>query len=278
MYKKIGVAIAFSPQCEAIIAAAVRLQKQYNAELLFIHIGAETSEEKEMLNRMVENTEADSEHLRYIWEQGKTAKKILAIGKREKIDLLVAGALKRENLVKYYFGSVARKLIRKSNCSILMLTGPEMPANPFSKIVIDGTEGNDDASTIRTGLSIAKSEHAKRVYIFKGIKLFGLSMALAGEEDNEQEQEERRRELISREHEEIDKIIAQQDTGSLRIHVKIASGKPGYELRRFTQRVGADLLIVKSPGHNLNLLDRIFPHHLEQVIEDLPTNILINKQ
>lgn len=277
MYNKIGVAVAFSPQCEAIIGEAVRLQKLYDADLIFIHIGTETPEEKNKLSEMVAHADAREHKLRYIWEQGKTAKKILEIGRREHIDLLVAGALKQENLVKYYFGSVARKLIRKSACSILMLTSPQLPAKPFKKIVIDGTEGDLYAETIQHGFDIAKAEKADHVYIFKGIKLFGLSMALTGEEDSEQEQEDRRRELISREHEEIDKIIEQSDIGSLKIHVKIASGKPGYELRRFTDRIGADLLIVKSAAHELNLFDRLFPHHLEQIIEDLPTNLLIDK-
>jgi len=48
-------------------------------------------------------------------------------------------------------------------------------------------------------------------------------------------------------------------------------------LRKFTKRIHADLLVVKSPSHKLNLLDRIFPHYLELVMEDLPSNLLIDK-
>ena len=277
MYKRIGVAVAFSPRCEAIIGEAARLQKVYDAELILIHIGDEKPDEKSYLDELVESSHVNVDKLKFIWEKGNPSKKILSIGRREKIDLLVAGALEKESVVKFYFGSIARSLIRNSKCSILMLINPAIPPKPFKRIVINGTEADNYAETIKHGIDLAKLENAERVYIFKGIKLFGLSMALAGEEENEHEQEETRRGIVSQEIGEIENIIEGLDTGSLNINVKVASGKPGYELRKFTKRIHADLLVVKSPSHKLNLLDRIFPHYLELVMEDLPSNLLIDK-
>jgi len=277
MYKRIGVAVAFSPRCEAIIAEAARLQKLYDAELVLIHIGDEQPDEKAYLKEIVQSSQINEDKVRFVWEKGNAIKKILSIGKKLKIDLLVAGALQKENVVRYYFGSIARSLIRNSRCSILMLINPSIPAKPFKRIVINGTEGDNYKETIMQGINIAKLEQAERVYVFKGIKLFGLSMALAGEEENEQDQEETRRGIVSDEIEEIEKIINDLDTGDLKINVKVASGKPGYELRKFAKRIHADLLVVKSPSHKLNILDRIFPHYLEHVMEDLPSNLLIDK-
>jgi len=277
MYKRIGVALAFSPRCEAIVGEAARLQKLHDAELAFIHVGDETPDEKIYMEELIENSEINKQKLKLIWEKGNAIKKILAIGKKEKIDLLVAGALQKESVVKYYFGSIARSLIRNSRCSILMLINPSIPAKKINRIVINGTEADNYRDTITNGIEIAKLENAERVYIFKAIKLFGLSMALAGEEENEQDQEERRRGIVSQEIEEIEKIVDELDTGKLKISIKVASGKPGYELRKFAKRIHADLLIVKSPSHKLNILDRIFPHYLEHVMEDLPTNLLIDK-
>ena len=277
MYKRIGVAVAFSPRCEAIIGEAARLQKLYNAELILIHIGEDKPDEKSYLEELVKNSDINLEKTKFIWEKGNPAKKILSIGKRERIDLLVAGALQRESVVKFYFGSIARTLIRKSKCSILMLINPSIPPKSFDRIVINGTEGDNYSETIKHGINIARLEKSDRVYIFKGIKLFGLSMALAGEEENEQDQEETRREIVSDEIKEIENILVGMDTHGLNINVKVASGKPGYELRKFTKRIHADLLIVKSPSHKLNLLDRIFPHYLEFIMEDLPSNLLIDK-
>jgi len=277
MYKRIGVAVAFSPRCEAMIAAAARLQKLYDAELILIHIGDEQPDERAYLKEIVQSSEIDGEKLKFIWEKGNAIRKILSNGKKEKIDLLVAGALEKENVVKYYFGSIARSLIRNSRCSILMLINPSIPSKPFKRIVINGSEGEDYRKTILQGINIAKIEKAERVYVFKDIKLFGLSMALAGEEENEQDQEDTRRGIVSQEIAEIENIVGELDTGDLKVNVKVASGKAGYELRKFTKRIRADLLVVKSPSHRLNILDRIFPHYLELVMEDLPSNLLIDK-
>lgn len=277
MYKRIGVALAFSPRCEAIIGEVARLQNLYDAELILIHIGDKNPDEKKYLDDLVAASEINKDKLKFIWETGKAIKKILAISKKENIDLLVAGALQRETVVKYYFGSIARSLIRNSRCSILMLINPSIPARKIKRIVINGTDPENYRTTISHGIEIAKLEGAERVYIFKAIKLFGLSMALAGEEENEHGQEERRREIVGQEIEEIENIIDDLETGDLKISVKVASGKPGYELRKFAKRIHADLLIVKSPSHQLSILDRIFPHYLEHVMEDLPSNLLIDK-
>jgi nucleotide-binding universal stress UspA family protein len=277
MYKKIGVAVAFSPRCEAIIGEAARLQKLFDAELILIHVGEVKPDEKTYLEEIVKSADINIDKVKFIWEQGNPANKILSVGKSEHIDLLIAGALQRESIVKFYFGSIARKLIRKSNCSILMLINPSIPPQPFKRIVINGTEGVSNIHSILQGIKFAKLEHAKQVHIFKRIKLFGLSMALAGEEENEHQQEETRRDIVGQELEEINKILGDIDTKGLKINVKVASGKSGFELRKFTERVKADLLIVSSPTHKLNFFDRLFPHDMELIMEDLPSNLLIDK-
>lgn len=277
MFKKIGVAVAFSPRCEAIIGESARLQNLFDSELVLIHVGQIQPDEKEYLEELIEITNVNTSKLKIVWEEGKPAKKILSVAKNENIDLLVAGALQKESVMKFYFGSIARKLIRKSDCSILMLINPSFPAKSFKRIVINGSEGLSNADTIRRGIALARLEKAKRVHIFKGIKLFGLSMALAGEEETEHGQEETRRDIVGQEIEEINRILQGVDTKGLPINIKVASGKAGFELRKFTKKVHADLLIVKSPTHQLNFLDRIFPHYLEMIMEDLPSNLLIDK-
>ena len=44
----------------------------------------------------------------------------------KKIDLLILGAVKREQILKYYVGSIARKITRQAKCSILLLIKPSL--------------------------------------------------------------------------------------------------------------------------------------------------------
>ena len=54
MYRKIALAIAFSPRMEALIAETKRLIEVFDAELLLIHVGEKTTELEEKLDLILE--------------------------------------------------------------------------------------------------------------------------------------------------------------------------------------------------------------------------------
>ena len=86
MYKNIGVAVAFSPSCKAIIGEAARLQRLFDAELILIHVGDEKQDEKACMKALVEPADVNVDKLKIIWKKGHTANKILSIGETEKIN------------------------------------------------------------------------------------------------------------------------------------------------------------------------------------------------
>ena len=60
-----------------------------------------------------------------------------------------------------------------------------------------------------------------------------------------------------------------------RVERSVLSGRPGFAVRRYAEESGADLLAVNSPDGRYGLIDRIFTHGMEHILEDLPCNILI---
>ena len=54
MYKKIGLALAFSPRCQAMLAEAYRLKKLFDSELFCIHIGPKGKAEEEFLTDVLD--------------------------------------------------------------------------------------------------------------------------------------------------------------------------------------------------------------------------------
>ncbi len=275
MYKKIGVALAFSPRCQAMLAEAFRLKKLFEAELFCIHIGPKGTSEKEYMSNVLNKAGIKEEEIHLIWDEGKPIKKILQICKAEGIDLLVAGALQKEKLFNFYIGSVARKIIRKAGCSVLMLTNPSTDPKPFEKIVINGSDGVKDLKTIRRGIKLAHLEKASQTHIFKDIQGYGLSLIMSTEE-SEAEFAERRRELVHREIDEMNDLINTIDTYDVHINIKVAGGKEGHELKKFVEKIHADLLVMKAPERQLRFFDRIFPHYIEVIMADLPSNLLID--
>jgi nucleotide-binding universal stress UspA family protein len=276
MFHKIALAIAFSPRMEALIAESKRLKDLYQAELLLIHVGERTTVLEEKLKEVLQKCAIDERSIKTIWTQGKPAKRILQTCEAENVDLLVAGALKSESLLNYYIGSIARKIIRNSKCSVLTLIEPLAKPTSFEKVVINGTEQDQTPFVIEKGLEWCKLDGAKQVFIVNEIKMYGLKMATASE-GNEEEIASTRKKLVADEVEYVNNILKVLDKGDLKINVKITCGKWAIELAKFAEDVNADLLIVGDEG-KLGFMDRLFPHDLEEILNNLPCNLLILKK
>ncbi len=134
------------------------MKKMWNAELILIHVGRRGDKEIARLNQLLDSTGLnETGDVKIFWEEGKPSQRILATCKKENVDLLIAGALKKENLVQYYLGTVARKIIRKADCSVLLLTNPSITPQPFKNIVVDA----DDRPYVEESLSFSVSDRAK---------------------------------------------------------------------------------------------------------------------
>lgn len=274
MFKKIAVAFAFSPTLEALLSEAARVKELFSSELYLVHVGEKKEEEvvylQELMNRLGLNR--SDTHIR--WEKGDPPDKILSFCRREKVDLLIAGALKKENLYRYYIGSIARRIIRKSTCSVLILVEPSVAPNPYKEIVIDGSERSGSLKVLEAGCRVAQLQNSQRVHILKEIKLYGFTMAMAAE-DSEDEYSEKKKSLVQTEIKYIESQLEKINVTGLKINIKIISGKPGHEINKFARRIKPDLIVLGGPEHQLGFFDRLLPHDLEYILDDIPTNLLI---
>jgi nucleotide-binding universal stress UspA family protein len=273
--KKIGVAIAFSPRIEAILSEAVRMKKIWNAELILIHVGAHGEKETLRLNQLLEKTGLSNESdVKVFWEEGKPSQQILIRCKKENVDLLIAGALKKENLVQYYLGTVARKIIRKADCSVLLLTNPSTKPQPFKNIVVDGDDRPHVEQSLRAACDIALKEKALWLHIVRELKMYGLTMA-AAEQYTEAEYEDMRNRLVQSEIENVQKILDRIPHEGIKLNIKLVTGKSGFELAQFAKKKEADLLVIGAPIRRFSFFDRVFTHDQEYIFADLPCNLLI---
>lgn len=276
MYQKIALAIAFSPRIEALMAEAKRLVALFDSELILIHVGVKTAELEQKLSEIIVHHGLNTSAVTTVWTEGKPAKMILKACDDHQVDLLVLGALKREGFLTYYLGSVARKVIRKSNCSVLTLINPAAESTHFDKVVINGTQLDITPEVIRQGLNFCKKIAAKQISILNEIKMYGLLMGTASE-GTEDEASVTRRKLVQDEISYVEEILKDIDPEGLRIKIKVTGGKWAAELAKYCEKIDADLLIV-GDDRSLTFFDRIFPHDLEELLSTLPCNLLIIKK
>jgi len=273
-FRKIGVAIAFSPRIKAVLSEAARFKKIWNAELVLIHVGEHGEHEEEVLQKHLQETNLVGNDVKIFWQKGKPADQILATCKREGVDLLLAGALKKENLFKYYLGTIALKILRKADCSVLMLTDPSETPQRFRNIVVNAEDSPFVEDALATACYIGTKENAMWLHVVREIKMYGLTMS-AAEQCSEEEYDHLRQNLVKEEVDNVEKILQRIPHEGLKVNIKMVSGKSGFELAQFSQRKHADLLVIGASPRKFSFFDRVFPHDQEYIFADLPCNLLV---
>src|ERR1044071_6092114 len=85
-FETIGVAIAFSPRMEAILAEAKILADAFNAQLLLMHIGDRTREKESSLDEMMRKLRINEKKTRVIWHEGDPGTTLLELCKLNIVD------------------------------------------------------------------------------------------------------------------------------------------------------------------------------------------------
>lgn len=272
-FRRVGLAVAFSPTAQALVAEANRLAALFSAELILIHVGVQSPETESKMLEVLSSVQG-AKASKIVWRMGNPVKEILNACKEEKVDLLVAGALRKENLMQRYIGTVAREIMRKAECSVYMVNNPSINPQPSKQIVVNAEDSPHIRQAISIGCYISKLEKANWVHIVRELKLLGLALS-AKDQFTEQEYSESKQDMVREEIENVEKILETIPHDKTKINIKIISGKSGFELCKFAQRKNADLLIVGAPPRRFSLFDRVFPHDLEYVFADLPCNLLM---
>src|SRR5271154_4142647 len=263
-FNRIGLALAFSPRAEAILSETARLMRLFKAELVLLHVGQQGEKEEQLLKNLLEKTAIADSSVKIVWQEGDPADKILKVCREERVDLLVAGALKRENLVQYYIGSIARKMMRKADCSLMMIVNPSTEPKALKNIVVNAEDSPFVEQALQAACQIGADQDQAWIHIVRELKLYGLAMAVT-DQHSEQEYTVLQQHLLQDEIAEVEKMLSKIPHEKVKINIKMLSGKSGFELCKFANRKQADLLIVGAPARRFVWFDRLFQHDLEYV-------------
>ena len=110
----------------------------FQSKLILIHVGEESLEKEDEFKTILDPFIKQGLRFEIVFKPGNPVDVILSISEEKQIDLIILGALKRENFLKYYVGSIARKITRLSKCSVLLLIKPSVDRIPCQHIVVNG--------------------------------------------------------------------------------------------------------------------------------------------
>lgn len=277
-FNKILIGIAFSPNLVANIYEAIRLANMFNAELVCVHVGNKTSEKETKLQEIFDKAPKLNSKLTLVFQEGLPVDVILETCEKEKIDLLILGALQKENIYKYYVGSIARILTRKAPCSVLLLIKHSIERKPCKHIVVNGLKDPKTQETIHTSFYISKVLGSSKITIVEEITQQEIHTKANDDVSVRRIRIEKER-IANREEIRVKDILESVSTDikeNINVQTQSIFGKRGYSIGHYARVVRADLLIMNAPNKT-TLWDRIFPHDIEYILSELPTDVLIVK-
>ena len=243
---------------------------------MLIHVGEQSDQKKQELEEILHPFITQNLSYELVFKTGDPVDVILSTSEEKKVDLLILGAVQRENFLKYYVGSIARKITRKANCSILLMIKPSVERIPCEHIVVNGLQDQKTKQAIASAFYVGHQLGAEKITIVEEIRQ--QEVAVNVDDDKSLRKANLKKERIRhREENRIKKIVTEipkEYMETISINSQPIFGKRGYSIGHYAQVVRADLLVMNAQK-KMTFWDRLFPHDIEHILTELPTDVLI---
>jgi len=266
-YKTIAVATTFSPRFKRVLAEAKRIRDRFGAKLHLIHVGKPTQETPKKFGDVLAELELPADSPIH-YEEGDPAEAILAALGREKIDMLIAGALEKEIVLHQFLGNVARRLVREANCSVMLFTHPQKNPKPLRRMVFIADHSKDQLTPLKTTLLLAEAESCERLYVIEINTAFDEARASI-EDPNARPA----RKPKHAEEDALDELVLSAGATEVPIETRSIRGATGLAASDFVRSVEADLLVVPLPKSRGSVQQ--LPSNIAWVSDVIPCNLWV---
>jgi len=267
-YKTIAVATTFSPRFKQVFAEAKRIRERFSADLHLIYAGKPNEETaKKFHDALTELQLPTNSTIHY--EEGDPADAILRTLAREKIDMLVAGALEKEVVLHPFLGNVARRLVREAPCSVMLFTKPMVHPKTLSRIVFVADGSEHGLQALKRTLPLAAAESCERLYVIRIITTFDEARASIRADARRDE----KRGSHDDEEDALERFVLSAGATEVPIEARCVRGNTGLVASDFVQSVKADLLVVplqKNPDAAQQL-----PTNVAWITDVIPCNLWV---
>jgi len=265
-HKTIAVASTFSPRFKQVLAEAKRIRERFPADLHLIYAGKQNEEAATKFRDVLQELQLPPDSTVH-YEEGDPAEAILRTLTREKIDVIVAGALEKEVVLHPFLGNVARRLVREAPCSVMLFTKPAAKPKPLLRIVFVADYSSHGLESLKKTLSLASAESCERLYVISIITTFDQarasisSGASKGKDSGAHDDEE----------EALEQFVLSAGATEVPIEVRCVRGNTGLVASDFVQSVQADLLVV--PLQQKGEASKLLPSNIAWITDVIPCNL-----
>ncbi len=269
IFSRAVVAASFSPRLTAVLNEAARILTAFGAEVIVVHAADEPRRAEERLRQAVASSELAERNPRLLVGSADADDLLLRVAAEEKADLIIAGALAKEGLFRYYLGSVARNLARQASCSVLLLTEPQEQPKSFNRIhcAVDYSAGADKAP--RVAAQIALAVGSRQLFFTHAFESPELKSGLPDAETILQ--------IYRREDQRLAAYLAALNLPFIGYQQRCLHDPDHHLTLGFTRDLEADLLIFHGPADRFSLWNRFFHHDLDAALHHLPCSLLLTR-
>jgi nucleotide-binding universal stress UspA family protein len=269
-YRTVAVASTFSPRFLQVLAEAKRVRDRLCRQLHLIYVGTRDEQTaKRFSDALLELALPEDSAIHY--QAGEDpALAILGAAKANEIDLLVAGALEKEVVLRPFLGNVARTLVRKADCSVILFIKPESEPKPFSRIVFLADYSEYGRAALVKALHLAALEKCERLYVIRVYTTFDEARAKTRTDAPEEGIAGAR--TLEEEEIALENFIDSAGPNDVPIEARCIRGNTGYAALDFIQAIDASLLVVPvDPAARGDGL----PAHVAWITDVIPCNLWV---
>ncbi|MBV8532445.1 MAG: universal stress protein [Verrucomicrobia bacterium] len=247
----------------AVLAEAGLVCRSLSAPLCLIHADAFAQEKEERFRAALRELRLD-EQAEIRFEPGQPAEAILKVQDEARIDLLVAGALETESVHRNFTGDVARELLRRAHCDLLLYTEPREDPKPPEGILVAVPDFSElSRQVFRSALILAERSRARRVTILHVQTTFAEAKEKALGVSNGTLPAE----------ETLESWLREEERPALELDYHLLRGNTGFTACEFIQSSGADLVVM--PSQMPSSSQPVFAPALDWIIQVIPANLWV---
>jgi len=249
-----AVAATFSPRFGAVIAEADRVARKFGARLSILHADERSDEKVSRFREAFAKLGRDEVDI--YWCEGSTpSEALLDAAGSEYFDMLIAGAMDTPTEFRNFTGGVARDLLQKAPCDLLLLPNPqeEAPEEQTACLMVEAHMPRWHSARVALE-ALRPSEIA--VLAADSPFAHAREAALGHEEDGS----------------EMDRLCETLEKISEDVDLRVVRSNTGFTLCDIVQEAAPDFLIVEAEWRNRR---RYLPPHLDWLNQVIPARLLL---
>jgi nucleotide-binding universal stress UspA family protein len=270
-YRTVAVASTFSPRFLQVLAEGKRVRDRLCQQLQLIYVGQRDDETNKKFASAFQQLQLPEDSAIHYQQADNPAAAILEAARANEIDLLVAGALEKEVVLRPFLGNVARTLVRQSSCSVILFTKPESEPKPFCRIVFLAEHSEHGRAALLKVLRLAALEECEKLFVIRVYTTFDEARAKARTDMPEIGSEGAR--TLEEEEIALEKFIDSAGATDVPIEARCIRGNTGYAALDFIQSIDASLLAVPIDPSACG--EEGLPAHVAWITDVIPCNLWV---